>query len=264
MAVYFVRIFFINGLMIAVFLIHRLSMENEVEISEPAEKKQKTFDYTICIVCQKSPRNSKAVVPKDATTFKKSVICMKDRMDNGDPSYVEIWTALKHNSLCNTFESLIEIGGCWHSACYKKVTHAANIAALKKRFSELKSSSDINLLSKLGRPSKKDESSVPKSSRGSRIDNFNKELCVFCKDISGGNSVHQASTQTMTQQLQSIAKCTSDDTVRSRLSILIGSVDPFAARTFDMKYHLPCFVAAQRNSLKGAGDCESEPHLQML
>lgn len=84
-----------------------------------SKKKRKTTDFSLCIFCQEK-KKSPLVVPK---TYEKALQCIEKRAEWDEIEYVTILYELNKFSNVNLQNEHAK----WHSECYKKCTHKANM-----------------------------------------------------------------------------------------------------------------------------------------
>ena len=77
---------------------------------------------------------------------------------------------------------------------------------------------------------------------------YNKEICAFCQENKKDNAPHEVRSESMGARIKYVAKNSSDQSLKIRLANLIASEDAKAGVAFDIKYHLPCLISAERSA----------------
>ena len=89
------------------------------------------------------------------------------------------------------------------------------------------------------------------SGRMARGDQFDKLLCVFCQEDTP-DEVHEVTSKNMGLHIKEIGEKSNNDTIRTRLSNVVASLDPLQAVADDVKYHLSCLMKQKRIVIKSA------------
>ena len=236
-------------------------MNSDVDSDEKEPRKIR------CIICHEENTKLKIAVPT-VDGYQRLVGDMKTRNRYGDNSYADVLSYLEeisHDTLVNVRKE------GWHQECYKAVTHKRNIERLKERFEKCQTSSNIGRIVnvKVGRPKQELIKSEVPEKRTRRDTNFSKALCILCQENKAGLDLHVVSTISVTNQLKDIARYTTNDRIRCRLSFLLITTDELRAMTDDMKYHLPCLMKHRRTSdgtenVSAASSCQILSDLEII
>ena len=189
----------------------------------------------MCRYLAEDPRG-KSLVPNPSIENISSIVqCASDRLSNGQrllKPVVDFLRSLTSNDLQ---------GVRYHSHCRKKVVHVQKVKATNNRKSI--DDSDGPCSAKRGRPSKADASKNPIRLTRNTAHKPKEKICVFSPCIWEGEDLHRVESEPRGRKLIDIKNYTTDDTVRTCLSIL---VEPGDASAQEIWYHKNCIVYAER------------------
>ena len=167
----------------------------------------------------------------------------QQRVEYGDLLYSNLNDRLEDLSA----EDLAANSAVYHRDCYQKLTNVICLERAKERFE--KSSGRCHIASKktrVGRPSTEQEP-MPSTSEErvhrSSISPLNKDLCIFCQEISK-EKLHEIVSSNMGGRVKTAVENSSDITLKVRIGSLL--THPKGAFALDMKYHLVCLRRVER------------------
>lgn len=190
-----------------------------------AQKRKKCIDFTLCILCQER-KKSVLVNPK---CYEKVLECIKKRAQWNDSEYVNIANVLGDISS----EELKNKKASWHSECYKKCTHKANVDRSERRYDEEVHSQKHFTSCHEG------EDIEERYTTRSVVPIYDKKKCLFCNEEgSKRNKLHMVATDSAGIRLKSAVLQSGSDVLKIRIS---DCTSPGDAHAKDILYHKLCW-----------------------
>lgn len=172
-------------------------------------------------------------------------LCLKQRYTYCDPEALDCYRRIREIPTEELTEKSV-----YHSECYKKVTHRNSLERLLKRHNEFIVSNpnaefleDIDETEDLNQES--EVTPAEEKSLRSKTQGYNKELCIICQ-TEGGKLRKVEFSETGRNMLQ-VSKSLANQDFFIRMNSIPNPDDAVAN---DVKYHLKCWVTAQRSAVK--------------
>ena len=209
---------------------------------QPTKRNRQENKYSRCIICQAVSKEPLTKRPQ-MKSYENILTSCQQRVEYGDVLYSDMNDRLEDVSA----EDLAANSAVYHRDCYQKLTNVICLERAKERFE--KSPGRCHIASKkarVGRPATEQEP-MPSTSEErvhrSSISPLNKDLCIFCQEISK-EKLHDVVSSNMGIRLKSAVETSADVTLKVRIgSLLAHPKDAFAQ---DMKYHLACLRRVER------------------
>ena len=225
-------------------------------MNTPNPKRQKVTSFDLCLICQEHDKRPSTKNP-ELDSIKKLINCAKERHGYGELLYADLYSRTKGTLADDLHREKVQ----YHRHCFQNLTNKANIKAAKDRYERAKLSGDISEVTspKFGRrskvnkvtevyPSCDEDLSQTRVTRKS-VKPFNNLMCAFCQEERSDYTCHEVMMETMGERLKRIVKSSNDEHLKIRLIDFLESGDPKSGVAYDIKYHLPCLVNAERSSM---------------
>ncbi|CAH1154560.1 unnamed protein product [Phaedon cochleariae] len=207
----------------------------KLELPPSARIKKKITDFSLCILCQEK-KNIPLVAPK---SYDKAIECIKKRAEWDEMEYVNILCQLSSMSSFSS-ESLQNKNAKWHSDCYKKCTHKANMGRSERLYQQ-------RLLEPLPSTSNCEEKSRNFILR-SELPLYERDKCIFCdKTGSKKDQLRKIATDSAGIRLKKAIEMSHREDLKIRLS---DCSDPLDCHARDISYHKMCWNTHVVNILR--------------
>lgn len=203
---------------------------------QPTKRKRQEMEYSSCIICQTVSKEPVTKRPQ-MKSYENILTSCQQRVEYGDTLYSDLNERLDDLSA----EDLAANSAVYHRNCYQKLTNIAHLERAKERFE--KSSGRCHIASRKTREQEPMPSTSEERVHRSSISPLNKDLCIFCQEISK-EKLHEIVSSNMGSRVITAVENSTDITLKVRIgSILTHPKDAFA---HDMKYHLGCLRRVER------------------
>lgn len=177
---------------------------------------------------------------KSADALEKLFEAIYERHELKDENIVDCYDRL--DGICKeTFKEKC----IYHSECYKKTTNVTTIRRLSIKITNDEVKTDENMEIEY------EDEEKPTFSTRSKIQSYNKDLCIICQKGGGGRLRKVEFLQTG-KNMHEVAKTLENKEFFLRLNTIPNAEDAVAN---DVLYHLQCWVEAQRDA-KSFPECE--------
>ena len=207
-----------------------------------SKKSRIDINFTRCIICQENKPKKKLVSPQ-LETLERLINLTKEREVYGDNTVREFNARMGHYRISD----LLENKALYHKDCYALFGNTNLLERVKARYQSALQSSSSSVIKRMpGRPSSSVENDyAPSKGLRSQAIPYSRDLCVICQSV--GGKTHNVEYMKTGVKMFEVAKELSDQGFYRRLNSIPDATDAVAN---DVKYHLRCWVNAQRKLKK--------------
>ena len=177
--------------------------------------------------------------------FEKILVSIKQRSEYGEASMLPLWGRFK----TQTANDLASLNTCYHTECCKEVTNKSKIERTKLRYEKKNTTDDTtkdnNSEGTIEENFSPIDSKTPRKSLRSNGPEHDKNLCIICQKE--GGKLHNVEFLQTGPKMLRVAKDLPDPSFFLRMNSIPNADDAVAN---DVKYHLNCWVLAQRSAVK--------------
>jgi hypothetical protein len=204
-------------------------------------KRAQSVDFNVCIFCQRSDEGLRSASSQGLETLKKASESRKKVRDTKSRIIID---RLDDVVSSNSTSLLL-----WHKNCYSQFTDKNKIHRLELQFDSNQTETDPA-------PGSKTNQATHRPLLRSALKPIDSNMCMFCQDVNNKERLSSVMTKKTSNDILQAAK------LDCNLSCQLASVSDLIAA--EAKYHLTCFSAFKRTTLKTQHCYQEHPDLPMI